>query len=69
MLLGLVLLVVIIVKLITLYKYNKFNSKSENTVVKYRKIPYGVEDQFNQDSIEETVDVFSSRFNNDLYSL
>ena len=69
MLLGLVLLVVIIVKLITLYKYNKFNSKSENTVVKYRKIPYGVEDQFNQDSIEETIDVFSSRFNNDLYSL
>ena len=69
MLLGLVLLVVIIVKLITQYKYNKFNSKSENTVVKYRKIPYGVEDQFNQDSIEETIDVFSSGFNNDLYSL
>ena len=69
MLLGLVLLGVIIVKLITLYKYNKFNSKSENTVVKYRKIPYGVEDQFNQDSIEETIDVFSSGFNNDLYSL
>ena len=69
MLLGLVLLVVIIVKLITQYNYNKFNSKSENTVVKYRKIPYSVEDQFKQDSIEETVDIFYSRFNNDLYSV
>ena len=69
MLLGLVLLVVIIVKLITLYKYNKFNSKSENTVVKYRKIPYGVEDQFNQESIEETTDIFYTSFNNDLYSV
>jgi len=69
MLLGLVLLVVIIVKLITQYKYNKFNSKSENKVVKYRKIPYSVEDQFNQDSIEETADIFYSSFNNDLYSV
>ena len=55
--------------MITQYKYNKFNSKSENTVVKYRKIPYGVEDQFNQDSIEETTDIFYTSFNNDLYSV
>jgi hypothetical protein len=69
MLLGLFLLILVIVKVITQYKYNKFNNKSENTVVKYRKIPYGVKDQFNQDSIEETADIFYSSFNNDLYSL
>ena len=69
MLLGLFLLVFVIVKVITIYKYNKFNSKSENTIVKYRKIPYGVEDQFNQESIEETTDIFYTSFNNDLYSV
>ena len=68
MLLGLFLLVFVIVKVITIYKYNKFNSKEENTVTKYRKIPYGVKDYFSQDSIEQSVDSFSSSFNNDLYS-
>lgn len=69
MLVGLLLLVVLIVKIIEQYKYNKFNSKTENTIVKYRKIPYGVEDQFNQDSVEETTDIFYTSFNNDLYSI
>ena len=69
MLLGIFLLVFLIVKVITQYKYNKFDSKTENTIVKYRKIPYGVEDQFNQESIEETTDIFYTSFNNDLYSV
>ena len=67
MLIGLFLLLIVIVKVITHYKYNKFNDKEKNTVVKYRKLPYGVEDQFTQEAIEDTVDIFSSSFNTDLY--
>ena len=69
MLLGLFLLLLVIVKVISQYKYNKWNDKEKNTVVKYRKLPYGVEDQFSQEAIEDTVDIFSSSFNTDLYSI
>ena len=54
-------------KIISQYKYNKFNDKKANTILKYRKLPFGVEDQFSQDSIEDSVDIFSSSFNSDLY--
>ena len=67
MLLGLFLLFILIVKVISQYKYKKFNDKKANTILKYRKLPFGVEDQFSQDSIEDSVDVFSSSFNSDLY--
>ena len=67
MLIGLFLLLIVIVKVITHYKYNKFNDKEKNTVLKYRKLPFGVEDQFSQEAIEDTVDIFSSSFNTDLY--
>ena len=44
MIIGLFLLLYVIVKIITQYKYNKFYSKKENTVIKYRKIPFGIKD-------------------------
>jgi hypothetical protein len=67
MLLGLFLLLFVIVKVISQYKYNKWNSKEKNTIIKYRKLPYGVEDQFLQEAIEDRINVFSSSFNSDLY--
>ncbi len=69
MLLGLFLLVFLIMKLTIQYKYNKFNSKEENTVTKYRRIPFGVKDQFSQDSIESSMNIFYTSFNNDMYSV
>ena len=69
MLLGIFLLVFLIVKVITQYKYNKFNSKKENTVTKYRRLPFGIKDHFTQDSLDNSIDIFASSFNNDLYSV
>ena len=67
MIVGIFLLLFVIVKVISQYKYNKWNSKEKNTIVKYRKLPYGVKDQFFQEAIEDRVDIFSSNFNTDLY--
>ncbi len=69
MIIGLFLLLYVIVKIITQYKYNKFYSKKENTVIKYRKIPFGIKDYFTQDSLDNSIDIFDSSFNNDLYSV
>ena len=66
MLLGLFLLFLLIVKVIIQYKYNKFNDKKTNTILKYRKLPYGVEDRFAQESIEDSINSFDTSFNNDL---
>jgi hypothetical protein len=67
MLFGLFLLTLLIIKLITQYKFNKHYSKESNIVTKYRKVPFGVKDYFTQESLEKYIDVFSSSFNNDLY--
>jgi len=69
MLLGLFLLVYLIVKIISQYKYNKFHNKKENTVTKYRKIPFGIKDQFSQNSIDDSINIFYTSFNNDMYSV